>query len=77
MNFDADYDHPSPTASLSPREYWKFCEEVMRKNPRLRPETCMETEDDERWMDAPFSLDIPMSRVAEPKRPWPEVPSKG
>lgn len=75
MNFDADYDHPAPTPSLAPREYWKYCEEMMRRNPLLLPETCMEMEDDERWMDAPFTLGVPTSQVAEPERSQPADPA--
>lgn len=59
MNFDCDFDHPPAASSLSPREFWAYCQAMMRRNPRLRPETCMEIEDDERWMEAPFTLAVP------------------
>ncbi|MCC5848307.1 MAG: hypothetical protein JJU29_09450 [Verrucomicrobia bacterium] len=62
MNFD--FDHPAPTGSLPPEEYWAFCEEMIRRNPRVSSETCMAMKDDERWMEAPFTLAQPTKRLS-------------
>ncbi len=56
MNFDFQFDHPPPTGSLPPEEYRAFCEEMICRNPRLSPETCMVMNQDERWMESPFTL---------------------
>ncbi len=56
MKFDFDHPAPEPSGAMSPKRYWAFCLESIRRNSLVRPETCMATDDDERWMDAPFTL---------------------
>jgi hypothetical protein len=71
MNFD--FDHPPPPQHLSPEEFCAFCETLLAQNPDIRPDTCMNLRDDERWIQEPFTLSGPngMDKVAENTAPWP------
>lgn len=51
---------------MSQLEYAEFCEELLRRNPDIRPDTCMHLNDDERWIRQPFTLSGPDSASPTP-----------